>query len=222
MDKDSAPLPRWFAPLLLVLAVLAAVSVTAIVMGQSDPQLRQARTPDPGVEDMRIPDFTLTNQQGNTTNADSLDGHYTILDFIFTNCPFVCPGMSSRMAMLQDDLAGTGVRFVSISVDPDHDSPARLTEYAQHIGADTNRWTFLTGDRAQIWSIVRDNLHFDVSVDGSRTIDLPQGQQMSNISHPSKLILIGPDRQVLGLYSWQVDQDIDNLARRIRLLTTTR
>ncbi len=212
-------MPGWLVPAILVAGVLLLVSSIAIMVGGESPEFRRARTPDPGLEGYRIPDFALIDQDGNPVDASLFDGRYTVLDFIFTNCPFVCPGMSAQMARLQDELRGTGVRFVSISVDPERDTPERLREYAQQLGADPRRWRFLTGTKEATWAIAGDALSFDVSPDPSRTIPLKGGGQMININHPSKLILVGPDRRVLGLYSYSFEPDMQRLMTRIHILT---
>lgn len=221
MDQQSTmrPLPGWLVPAILVAGVLLLVTSIAIMVGGESPELRRARTPDPGLVGYRIPDFALIDQDGNPVDASIFDDRYTILDFIFTNCPFVCPGMNAQMARLQDELQGTGVRFVSISVDPEHDTPERLREYAQQLGADPRRWRFLTGTKNATWAIARDALSFDVSPDPSRMIPTKRGGQMVNINHPSKLILVGPDRQILGMYSYAFEPDIQAIMQRVRLLT---
>ncbi len=218
INHESPRMPKWLMPAIVVAGVMLAASSFALVLSRPDPEVKRARTPDPGLEGYRIPDFALVDQDGRPVDATIFDGRYTILDFIFTNCPFVCPGMSAQMARLQDELHGTGVRFVSISVDPERDTPERLREYAQQLGADPNRWRFLTGTRQATWAIARDALSFDVSLDPARTIPTKEGEQMTNINHPSKLILVGPDRRVLGLYSYSFEPDIQSLMRRVRLL----
>ncbi len=212
-------MPAWLMPAMLIAGILLLVSSIAIMVGGESPEVRRARAPDPGLEDYRIPDFALIDQDGNPVDASIFEGRYTILDFIFTNCPFVCPGMNAQMARLQDELRGTGVRFVSISVDPERDTPERLRDYADQLGADPLRWRFLTGTKDATWAIARDALSFDVSPDPSRMIPTKGGGQMVNINHPSKLILVGPDRQVLGLYSYSFEPDIQRLMQRVRLLT---
>lgn len=215
-------LPRWLVPMLALSGVLVAGLTIAMLVVREDPALANARRADPGLEGYRIPEFSLVDQNGEPAGAEIFDGRYTILDFIFTNCPFVCPGMNAQMARLHDLLRGTGVRFVSITVDPQRDTPERLREYAGTLGADTSRWTFLTGSREATWSIARDALDFDVSPDETRTIALDGGDSMVNINHPSKLILIGPDRGVLGLYSFQMESEIAALEARARLLAGAR
>ena len=173
--------------------------------------------PDPLAVGLSVPDFALIDQNGKAQNQSLLEGHVTIIDFIFTHCPFACPGMTAAMIELQYTLEGTPVRFASFSVDPARDTPKQLLAFADNHGADTSRWTFLTGDYAAVERIVHDALGFLLQQDATLSIDLPEGGKMSNIMHPTKLILIGPDRRVLGFYSPHSDEEMKKLALRARL-----
>lgn len=205
--------------------------------GSADPRL-----PDQGLAGMRFPEFSLVDQDARPQTHALLEGHYTIVDFIFTNCPLACPGMTGRMADLQDALAGTGVRFASLSLDPASDTPARLREYATNFGADLSTWAFLTapdsgpapqGDapaapttptddprRLATWSIVRDALKFELRDDPSTPITAHTGVPMANIIHPVRFVLVGPDRQVLGLYTFSDPEQMRMLEERARVLST--
>jgi protein SCO1/2 len=81
-----------------------------------------------------------------------------MLQFVFTTCPGVCPALSGLFAAAEDRLAGdgalAGVRLVSISIDPEHDTPERLADYARRLGAG-ERWTFLTGARDDVLAVQR-------------------------------------------------------------------
>ncbi len=83
-------------------------------------------------------------------------GYPIIMDFIFTSCPSFCPIISANFAYLDRKLLTTAdpLRIVSISIDPDHDTPARLREYAKRYHA-SPRWQFYTGGYQDIISIQR-------------------------------------------------------------------
>ncbi|GAB4072253.1 cytochrome c oxidase assembly accessory protein ScuA [Barrientosiimonas marina] len=97
----------------------------------------------------KVRDFTFTNQDGKEVDKSDLEGKFWIADFIFTNCTSVCPPMTANMASLQDQLKDAGlqddVQLVSFSVDPEHDTPEALKEYAQQRGGTTDNWDLLTG-----------------------------------------------------------------------------
>jgi protein SCO1 len=99
------------------------------------------------------PDFALTSQDGAEVTLGALRGKVVAVTFIYTSCPDVCPMLTDKMARVQDELGadfGSKVAFMSISVDPEHDTPAVLKEYAEALGANLAGWSFLTGEPAAI------------------------------------------------------------------------
>lgn len=98
--------------------------------------------------------FTLTERSGRPLTLDDLRGHVWIASFFFSNCPGVCVKLNQTLAQLQRDLPDD-VWLVSITVDPEHDTPQRLQEYAARFGADPQRWFFLTGPMDQIKQIAQ-------------------------------------------------------------------
>ena len=163
-----------------------------------------------------VPEFSLTDQDGLGVSHAILDGELTVLTFMFTNCPFACPGMTGEMLKLQENLKGTGVRFLSISVDPDNDTPEVLRAYGERNGVDFSRWKLLTGPFADVRGIVRDSLNFHVGEDTTRQVTLADGSTMNNVSHPPHLILVGPEREVLGIYRYDDAQLMVDLRTRAR------
>jgi protein SCO1/2 len=102
-----------------------------------------------------LPNFTLLDQEGRAVAAGRFRGKKVVLNFIFTRCPIatMCPAATLRMADLQKKARETGVRdfeLVSVSLDPEYDSPGILREYAEARGLDTSNWSFLTGPDAAV------------------------------------------------------------------------
>ena len=98
-----------------------------------------------------VPDFHFTTQEGKTLSREDLLGKVWVADFFFTRCPGPCPVMSSRMAEVSKELKkAKDVRLVSVSIDPEHDTPQVLAEYASRLQADPTRWIFLTGPKKEI------------------------------------------------------------------------
>ena len=96
-------------------------------------------------------DFALTNQNNIVVSLEDLRGKVWVADIIFTRCPGPCRRMTKDMARLQDLWpTNSPVRFVSLTSDPDFDTPTVLRRYATDYKADTNRWDFLTGTKHQI------------------------------------------------------------------------
>jgi len=107
----------------------------------------------------QIADFALTNQDGTVVTLADLRGQVWIADIIFTRCPGPCLKMTRQMKELQDALPPDGqIKLVTLTTDPDFDTPAVLKSYAQRFGANPARWTFLTGTKAQIASLAMDSL----------------------------------------------------------------
>jgi protein SCO1 len=102
----------------------------------------------------KIADFTLTNQDGKVTTLADLTNHVWIADIIFTRCAGPCPRMTGQMKSLQDALPQTSdTKLVTLTTDPNFDTPEVLKKYGDHFGADFSRWTFLTGSKLEIASL---------------------------------------------------------------------
>jgi protein SCO1/2 len=104
------------------------------------------------------PDFTLTSQDRGHVSLGDYRGKAVAVTFIFTSCTDTCPMLTDKLARVQDDLGpafGPKIAFVSITVDPEHDTPEVLKIYAQTFGADPKGWAFLTGDPATIRELGR-------------------------------------------------------------------
>ena len=94
----------------------------------------------------QVSDFALTNQDGKVTTLADLTNHVWVADIIFTRCAGQCPRMTQQMKSLQDRLpANSAAKLVTLTTDPDYDSPAVLKKYGERAGADCQRWMFLTG-----------------------------------------------------------------------------
>jgi protein SCO1 len=104
------------------------------------------------------PAFILTDQDGRRLGLKELRGRVVVVTFIYTSCADACPLLTAKMAALQDDLGsdfGRKIFFVSITVDPERDTPEVLTRYAQAHGARLSGWAFLTGTPDEIRAVAR-------------------------------------------------------------------
>jgi len=107
----------------------------------------------------RIADFTLTNQDGRVTTLADLTNHVWVADIIFTRCAGPCPRMTAQMKSVQDHLPeNANVKLVTLTTDPDYDSPELLQRYGEHYGADFDRWMFLTGTKDEIAGLAANSL----------------------------------------------------------------
>lgn len=104
-----------------------------------------------------VPDFKLTDQEGRPFQFISARGKLVLVTFIFTTCPGVCPLLTAKFAAIQRTLKEEKAKdflLLSLSTDPERDSPAALKDYAKRFGADLRSWSFLTGSRhdlAKVW-----------------------------------------------------------------------
>ena len=104
------------------------------------------------------PEFALISQDGARVRLADLRGKVVAVTFIFTRCTATCPVLTPMMSFVQDRLGsdfGAKIAFVSITVDPERDTPEVLKEYAQAFGANLSGWSFLTGDPEAIRDVVR-------------------------------------------------------------------
>ena len=106
-----------------------------------------------------IGDFSLTNQNGAAVSLADLRGHVWVGDIIFTRCAGPCLRMTRQMKELQDALPkDSQTRLVSLTTDPEYDTPPILKTYGERTGEDTSRWMFLTGTKKGIASLAVDSL----------------------------------------------------------------
>jgi protein SCO1/2 len=132
--------------------VLAVLAWPALAQAHETAHEKEQRLPTLGA----APDFALTSQDGAEVTLGALRGKVVAVTFIYTSCPDVCPLLSDKMARVQDELGpdfGTKVAFLSITVDPGHDTPEVLKEYATALDANLAGWSFLTGEPAAVLEV---------------------------------------------------------------------
>jgi len=157
----------------------------------------------------QIPSFVLTSSNGQAFDSKSLTGHIWVADFIYTNCDGPCPMMSAQMRRIQDSTFAemSDVKLVSITVDPDRDTPPALAAYAKHFRGDPARWYFLTGDKDKLTDL---GLAFKLqTVDGSLT-------------HSTRFVLVDRRMQIRGFYTTGEDGFMPRLMHDIRQLEADR
>jgi len=104
------------------------------------------------------PEFTLTKQDGVRLALKELRGKVLAITFIFASCADTCPLLTAKMAGIQDRLGadfGKKIYFVSITVDPERDSPEVLKRYAEAHQANSAGWAFLSGTKAEIRDVAK-------------------------------------------------------------------
>jgi protein SCO1/2 len=182
----------------------AAVIGLGIVLGTAlwlklGPQPRFGVVGQSGDERLKqygpVPDFKLTERSGKDVGLAQLRGKIWIADFIYTTCTDTCPLQTAAMAKLQKEFAEkSNLQLVSITVDPERDTPQILSAYAAKHEADARRWFFLTGQREQIINLVRDGFHLSVTALADSAG--PSGM----IAHSPRFVLIDNNGQIRGYY----------------------
>jgi protein SCO1/2 len=172
--------------------VLRIVSLAAVITLSACGD-REARGDYPAANGNNcLPEVSLIDQHGAAVSLASLKGKPVLIDFIYTSCASTCPMLTAKMAAIAQKLGpalGADVRIVSISLDPERDSPAELAKYAQSHGASENGWLFLTGPTAKIDQVLAlFKLRRTRESDGS-------------ITHSISAFLLGPDGHQIRQYN---------------------
>lgn len=193
------------AMLFLAMALLSARRV------QSESAAGNGTSPE-GAEALpvlgTVKGFTLTDQTGASFSTDRLRGRIYVADFIFTSCSGICPTLTAAMAQLHHEFADESrVQFVSISVDPETDTPEVLAWYANRFDADAARWHFLTGPMDTINGIARDQFQL--------------GSGGGPLNHSGRFALVDGSGQIRGYYYGTEPTSVAALRLDLRRLLTT-
>jgi protein SCO1/2 len=148
--KNISGRARYTLFLGLPILLLTALAVTAHAhLPGSPPSSKAARI----LTNTKAPDFTLVDQNGSVFQSQSVRGRITVVNFVFTTCPDVCPLFTAKFAQLQRMLIREHMPnffLISITTDPEVDKPEVLKSYALRYGADFGTWAFLTGEEEKM------------------------------------------------------------------------
>jgi cytochrome oxidase Cu insertion factor (SCO1/SenC/PrrC family) len=159
--------------LILVLVGVSVLGIWSVIRQQPLTPLMLARTVPRLPVYGALPDFALVERSGRPVRRSDLEGKLWVASFIFTNCADECPPMTAEMARLQADVAAVeDIRLVSITVDPERDTPAVLSRYAERFTANPERWLFLTGDKEAIYRLAREGFHLGI-VEATEAVQSP-------------------------------------------------
>ncbi len=183
-----------------IIIVIAGINLWSVF------DMKSELSPEPEIVEARVPDFRLTNQQGQPLSLSDMAGKIWIADFIFTNCPTICPAMTQEMARLQSEFVTDPVYFVSFSVDPERDTVEVLSRYAKAYGADDRRWHFLTGEKADIYQLAE------------KGFSLAAGHNGSEILHSPRFVLMKPDGNIYDDYDSRSRPAMLRLRRDVKAL----
>jgi cytochrome oxidase Cu insertion factor (SCO1/SenC/PrrC family) len=160
-----------------------------------------------------VPDFALVSQTGEPVTLDTLRGRPFAVAAIFTTCSGPCPKITASMRRLQDVLAEADVRLVSVSVDPETDTPEVLAAYADAYTADGERWLFLTGEEEEIHGFLREGLWLPLA--RAAEGEAEPGQE---VTHSTKIVAVDRTGRLRGWYEGVDAAEVDRLAERLAFL----
>lgn len=177
--------------ILTALAVVLAVAFTVLTF------IREVKNPPLPVLG-QVGNFVLTDANGEDFPLKRLEGKAWVADFFFTTCGDICPVMSQNMASLSRSFEQLdGLKFVSITVNPEFDSPEKLKAYAEQFVKGKNNWYFLTGSRDTIKKLLVE--------------DFKLGDINEPIFHSPHFTLMDNKGFIRGYYDGTSKQDIQKL-----------
>lgn len=181
----------------------------ATIEVDADAESERVQAPDPGrrstilelvatakTQPEWLTEFEMTERSGRLVGSKELRGEPYIACFFFSTCPGTCTRQSNKMQLLQNKFKGKPIKFVSISVDPEIDTPAVLQEYADKFQADPNRWLFLTSP-----------IEYVVRV-GTEKFFLGGVEKRG---HPDRFCLVNAEGDLAGSYVWLDQEEFDQL-----------
>ncbi len=190
-----------------------------------------------------LPDFSLINSEEKPVGLSALKGKVWVANFIFTRCEDTCPLESDEMARLQNDFKGNpDFRLVSITADPDFDSPLILEQYAKRYNANPRKWFFLTGEKKRIQNLAAKGFRLSILTGGAL---LPSRNSVAavivnflvpvasahsghnhgrikgpggEITHSSRFVLVDQSAKIRGYYHSNDPKSLKKLGTDIRKL----
>lgn len=191
----------WVIVALVAIATLAVLAFAIFKPIKVLPRIRQA------------PGFIFTDQDGQRLTSEDLRGKVVVYNFLYTGCGSACDAMNQTMQDVQRrlsefDLGAMPVEFVTISFDPEHDTPEQLKAYARSLNADPARWHFVTGDKARVKQVI------GTGFEAFYTPDEQGGFQFD-----PKFVLVDGLGIIRSEYRYQVETpDADRILRHLTVL----
>jgi protein SCO1/2 len=160
-----------------------------------------------------VPDFTLTERSGQPFGLNDLRGQVWVADFIFTNCAGTCPIMTTAMTEIQKTALAEkldDIKLVSITVDPERDTPEVLQRFADGYGALQDRWYFLTGEGAAIQQLANKGFLLSAATGG--------GSEEEPIIHSNRFVLVDRQGRIRGYYDGTDEEGVAQLLQDLKKL----
>ena len=177
-----------------------------------------------------VPDFSLVERSGRRITRANLLGKVWIANFIYTQCKETCSLQSAQVARLQAEFAGEeDLRLVSITVDPERDTPAVLSRYAERYGADPVRWLLLTGDKPAIYDLAKEGFRLGVvDPDDQQARGLLRMLELASALathgskgltiHSSRFVLVDRQARIRAYHLPDDEQSLERLRQNVRIV----
>jgi cytochrome oxidase Cu insertion factor (SCO1/SenC/PrrC family) len=195
-SRDGGKLAGFWAIGLLADPRVLCSAMAVVEYESEDGSVRQAGEVPP----RPIVDFALTDSENAEFNSQDLRGQVWVVSFFFSKCPSICRQQNEIARRLWREFRAQDVRFVSITCDPEEDTPERLKEYAKLYEADPEEWMFLTGDMDRISQIGEESFQLGV---GYRT-------------HSDRFVAVDKWGRVRGIYDWHDPRQLGRAERETR------
>jgi protein SCO1/2 len=178
-----------------------------------------------------VPEFSLVERSERPVRLPDLRGKVWIANFFYTQCTDTCPTQTANMAALQNDFAREpDVRFVSISVDPEHDTPEFLRDYAKRYDADPERWLFLTGAKDEIERLAIKGFLLGVverpfetaHVHSDGTVHIHKTAAGERVMHSSRFVLVDRQARIRGYFRANDAESLQHLRPALKRLLAER
>lgn len=162
----------------------------------------------------KVKDMSFTNQMGKQVKLSDAEGKVIVMNFVFTRCPTICPNLTRSMKRLQDSYAKNPgiVQFISVSVDPTHDSVPNLRKFADRFNVNHDNWWFVTGNKKELYDFALQEIKANIADPGIDTAFI----------HTEDFFLLDRDRVVRGWYSGFDTVELAKLAHDIPALRLER
>ena len=203
--------PGWVVFAALVLAVPMSVLILRPAFRKELPILAD------------LPQFSLVDEDAKPFKRDDMLGRVWVADFVFTACADACPRLQTKMKSLQERLIplqqGGNISLLSISVDPERDTPEKLRDYARIFGQRKGQWRYLTGDQHEVEKTVVRGFHTAMAKMPRPEAEGPSGDahlEAFDLMHGERLVLVDRMGRIRGFYD---ADDQDAILRDARSLT---
>ena len=159
----------------------------------------------------KIPDYSLTNQEGETVSSQTFKDKIYVADFFFTTCPGICPKMTANMSVLQEEFKDDDeILLLSHSVTPKIDSVATLKDYAIAKNVNSSKWHLVTGERKTIYDLGRQAYFVEEDLGEQKTED--------DFLHTENFVLIDKNKHIRGIYNGLNKTSVQQLITDIKTL----